>query len=144
MCRQPQPRTRRGPVDVMEERGNVLTAVYVGFDPIMSSSMLPDALMRTHGWRCRFPPCQAEHFLSKPSLSTGIDKRPVGGPQTHDKTHRGATGRTSGDAGFWGYDLSRLERDGVALQDHATRGVGWDSTASMQKAEVSDFHEAIG
>jgi hypothetical protein len=31
------------------------------------------------------------------SESFGIDKRPVGGPQAHDKTHLYATGRTADD-----------------------------------------------
>ena len=90
------------------------------------------------------PPGQTERFVSQPSLSTGIDKRPVGGPQAHDKTHLYATGRAAGDEGLWGYDLSRLARGEGLLQDHAAQGVGRDGAAGMQETEVSDFHEAIG
>ena len=39
----------------------------------------------------------------------------------------------------------RLEIDGVCLQDHqAEEGVGRHGTARMEKAEMPDFHEAIG
>lgn len=82
--------------------------------------------------------------MSKPSLSTGIDKRPVGGPQAHDKTHLYATGRTAGAEGLGGYDLSRLERGEGLLQDHAAQGIGRDGAAGMQETEVSAFHEAVG
>ena len=42
------------------------------------------------------------------------------------------------------YESSWLEMGGMCLQDHQAQGVGRDGTACMQKAEVTDFHEAIG
>jgi len=42
------------------------------------------------------------------------------------------------------YDPRWLARGGMCLQDHRAEGVGSDGTAGMQKAEVTDFHEAIG
>ena len=42
------------------------------------------------------------------------------------------------------YNPSRLKTDGLCLQDHPAEGVSRDGTACMQKAKVTNFHEAIG
>jgi hypothetical protein len=42
------------------------------------------------------------------------------------------------------YDPSRLAIDGVCLHDHQAEGVEREGTAGMEKAEVSDFHDAVG
>ena len=34
------------------ERGSVFASLWVGFDPVISGPLLPDAVMRTHGCRC--------------------------------------------------------------------------------------------
>jgi hypothetical protein len=77
-------------------------------------------------------------------LSAGIDKGPVCGPQAHDNVHRGPTGRTTGRERFWGEALSRLAIEGVCLHDQQAEGVGRDATPGMEKAEMPDFHEALG
>jgi hypothetical protein len=38
----------------------------------------------------------------------------------------------------------RLVIAGVGLHDHQAYGMGRDGTAGMEKAEMSDLHEAIG
>lgn len=40
-------------------------------------------------------------------------------------------------------DPSRLEIDGAGLHDHPAKGVGRDGTACVEKAEMSDVHEAV-
>ena len=90
-----------------------------------------------------YTPGRTERFLSKPSLATGIDKRPVGAPQAQDETHLDATSWTPGNARLRGGDPSRLERGGAHLQAHAAEGVGRDGTAGMEKAEVRAFHAAL-
>jgi hypothetical protein len=82
-------------------------------------------------------------FMSKLSLSPGIDTRSVGGPQAHDQTHLDAPRRTPGEERFWGDELSWLKRGGADLQDHTAQGVGRDGAAGMSKAAVTDFPEAF-
>ena len=89
-------------------------------------------------------PCRTERFLSQSFLSAGIDKGPVGGPQAHDDTHRCTTRWAQGDTRWWGYAPQRLAIDGLSLHDHLPDGVGMDGRAGVHKAEVADFHEAIG
>ena len=70
------------------EIGNVFASLWVGFDPVISGPLLPEGVRRTHGCRCGFyKPCRTERFLSKPSLSAGIDKSHAGGPKAHDEAH---------------------------------------------------------
>ena len=42
------------------------------------------------------------------------------------------------------YKPSRLKTDGLCLHDHPAEGVEGQGTAGMEKAAVSDFHEAVG
>ena len=76
--------------------------------------------------------------------SAGIDKGLGGGPQTHDDAHRCATGRTAGRERWRGRARWRLAIAGVCLHDHQADGRERDGTAGMEKAEVADFHEAVG
>lgn len=39
--------------------------------------------------------------------------------------------------------MRRVESDGVSLQDQPPHGVNRDGTASVDKTEVSDLHEAV-
>ncbi len=82
--------------------------------------------------------------MSKLSLSSRIEKSPIGGPQPHDDPHRPATGRAEGDDRFRVDETSWLATDGVCLQDHQAEGAGRDGTACMHQAEVADFHTAVG
>ena len=43
-----------------------------------------------------------------------------------------------------GYDRRRLANEGVGLHDQQAERVGTYGTAGMLKAEVPDFHAAIG
>jgi len=105
---------------------------------------LPAAVLRTHGCSCCDKLCRTTIVLSKLSRSACIDKGPVCGPQAHDDAHRCATGRTEGRERCRGCALRRLEIDEVCLHDHQAEGVGRESTAGMEKADMTDFHEAIG
>ena|SRR5712692_9460676 len=82
--------------------------------------------------------------MSQPKRSSRIDKGSVCGPQAHDDLHRSATGRAAGDERCRVFDTSRLTIDALCLQDHQAEGVGREGTACLHKAEVPDFHEAIG
>ena len=75
--------------------------------------------------------------------SAGIDEGPGGGPYPHDDAHRGATDRTAGRERWRGV-LDRLVIAGVGLYDQQADGRERDGTAGMEKAEVADFHKAIG
>ena len=90
-----------------------------------------------------YQPCCTEIVLAQPSLSAGIEKSPVGGPQTHDDAHLPATSWAGGDYRLRGYDRRRLASDGVCRHDHQAERVGMHGTACMLKAEVPDFHEAV-
>jgi hypothetical protein len=57
--------------------------------------------------------------------------------------HRCTTGRTEGGERWRGAALHRLAINEVCLHDQLAQGVGRDSTAGMEKAEVADFHEAV-
>ena len=82
--------------------------------------------------------------MSKLSLSSRIEKSPIGGPQPHDDPHRPATGRAAGDDRFRVDETSWLATDGVCLQDHQAEGVGRDGTARREKAAMTDVHAARG
>ena len=89
--------------------------------------------------------CRMESVPSKPSpLSTCIDKSPVGGPQAQDDTHRCTTRWAQGDTRWRGYDPHRRAIAGRYLPDHLPDGVGMDGRAGVHKAEVTNFHAAIG
>jgi hypothetical protein len=89
-------------------------------------------------------PCRTERFLSQSFLSAGIDKRPVGGPQAHDDTHRCPIRGAQGDTRWRGYAPQRRAIDGLCVHDHLPEGVGMNGRVGVQKAEVADLHEAIG
>jgi len=113
-------------------------------EPVIRCPSLSDAVLRTHGC-CGV--CQAYRIkivMAKLSRSACIDKGPVGGPQAHDDAHRCATGWAADDERLRGYDPHRLAIDGVCLRDQQAEGGGRDATAGMEKAEMTDFHEAIG
>ena len=114
------------------------------FDPVISRPLLPDAVLRTHGCSCFYTRCRTKIVMSKLSLSSRIDKSPVGGPQPRDDPHRPATGRAEGDERCRVCDRSRLTSEGLWRQDHQAEGVGRDGTAGMEKAEMTDLHKAIG
>jgi hypothetical protein len=113
-------------------------------DPVIRCPWLPDAVLRTHGCYGFYKLCRTKSVMSKLACSAGIDKGPVCGPQAHDDVHLCATGRTESRERFRGYALSRPEIDGVCLHDQQAEGGGRDGTAGMEKAEMTDFHEAIG
>ena len=58
----------------------------------------------------------------------------IGAPQVGQRATRGGAG-----AARW-----RLAIAGVGLHDHQADGRERDGTAGMEKAEMADFHEAIG
>ena len=113
-------------------------------DPVISRSLLPDAVLRTHGCSCFSTLYRTKIVMAKRSLSSRIEQSPLGGPQPHDDPHRPATGRAEGDVRCRVDETSWLATDGVCLQDHQAERVGMHGTAGMLKAEVPDFHEAIG
>ncbi len=82
--------------------------------------------------------------MSKLSLSSRIEKSPIGGPQPYDDPHRPATGRAAGDDWVRVDETRWLATAGVCLQDQQAEGVGRDGTACMHQAEVADFHKAVG
>jgi hypothetical protein len=125
------------------EIGSVLASLWSVVMP--SSAVL--CCLRSRGGRTGAvafdKPCRTERFLSKPSLSACIDKSLVGGPQAHDNVHLPTTGRAEGDERFRGLATRCFTTEGAHLRDHAAEGVGRDGAASMEKAEVSDFHETV-
>ena len=112
--------------------------------PAISRLVRPDAGMRAHGCRGVYTPCRTTLVRASSCRSAGIDKGPGGGPQTHDDAHRCATGWTAGRERLRGLARWRLAIAGVGLHDHQADGRERDGTAGMEKAEVADFHEAIG
>lgn len=90
-----------------------------------------------------YEPSQTETVMSKTSRSSGIEKRSVSCPPSHNELHLCATSWTCGDKRCWVGDVSRLKK-GVVLQcDYQLNGISFDGTACMHKAEVSDFHETV-
>ena len=59
-----------------------------------------------------YHPCRTKSFVSKSSLSAGIDKSQAGGPEAHDESHLCATSWAPGEARLRGYKPSWLERGG--------------------------------
>jgi len=106
------------------EIGNVLASLWSVL--ILSSAVL--CCLRACGGRkgavAADKPCRTESFLSKSSLSAGIDKSQPGGPEAQDEAHRCATSWAPGEARLRGYGLRWLERGGAHLRDHAAQGVG--------------------
>ena len=89
----------------------------------------------------RVAPESSGHSPASQPVST---KGPVGGPQAQDHVHWCATGRTAGRERCRGEALRRRKIDGLCLHDQQAEGVGRDGTTGMEKAEVADFHTALG
>ena len=106
------------------EIGNVVASLWSVVIP--SSAVL--CCLRACGGRTGavavYKPCRTESFLSKSSLSAGIDKSQAGGPEAHDEAPLCATSWAPGEVRLRGYDLSWLERGGAHLRDHVAQGVG--------------------
>jgi hypothetical protein len=89
-------------------------------------------------------PCRPTLGRGPSCRSAGIDKSAAGGPEPHHDAHRGPTGRTAGHTRGRGRALRRLALAGVPLHDQQAEGIGRDGTACLHKAEVPDFHAAMG
>jgi hypothetical protein len=121
----------------------VFGMLWVSVDPVISRPGLPDGVIRPHGCRWMYKPCRTKSIISQPCLAACIDKAPVGGPKTYDDAHLPATRWAAGDDRLRGYDRRGLASDRVCLQEQQAESVGMHGTACMQKAEVTDFHEAV-
>ena len=112
--------------------------------PGISRLVLLDAGMRAHGCHWCATPCHPTIVRGTSCRSAGIDKGPGGGPHTHDDAHRCATGRTAGRERGRGRARERLARAGVSRHNHQADGRQREGTARMEKADMPDFHKAIG
>ncbi len=115
-----------------------------GGAPGISRLVLPDADLWAHGCRECATPGRITIVRGTSCRSAGIDKGPGRGPHTHDDLHRYATGRTADHERGRGLALCRLVLAGVSLPDQEADGRERDGTAGMEKAEMPDFHEALG
>ena len=115
-----------------------------GGAPVLSRLVWPAGGMRAHGCRGRDQSYRTQLVRTTSWLSAGINKALGGGPEPHDDAHRGATSWAQGDMRWQGDDLHRLALAGLSWHDHEADGRERDGTAGMEKAEVTDFHKAIG
>jgi len=116
----------------------------VGCTPVLSRLVRPEGGLRAHGCRWVYTPRGTTIVRAQSCLSACIDKAVVGGPSTHDDTHRCATGRTASCELWRGAALGRLASAGVCLHDHQADGSERESTTGMEKAAMTDFHKAVG
>jgi hypothetical protein len=66
------------------------------------------------------------------------------GSQAHDELPLSTTRWTCSDKRGRVHNRSGLDPDGMLPCDHQPNGIGTGGTACMHKAEMSDFHQAIG
>ena len=115
-----------------------------GFTPAISPLGLLDGGMQAHGCRGLDTPCRTLLVRAKSGCSAGSNKVAVCGPSTHDDAQRGATGRPAGHEPLRRAGLGQLAIAGVCLHDQQAEGRERAGTAGMEKAEVADFHTALG